>query len=362
MAALTFYICYIGASPISQSWMQLLENVQLKDYTTFKIGGPARYFVVATSVEILREAVSWANENTMPIFILGGGSNVLISDNGFNGLVIKIEIKGITTKIISDIHFEVVVGAGENWDEFVGSMVAQNIFGLENLSSIPGSVGAAPVQNIGAYGVEVRNFVSWVEIFNTQTQLLETLNSDQCHFNYRDSIFKKPEGKKYVITRVAFFLSSVPNVQIEYKDIANYVTEHNITEVTPQKVREMVIDIRAKKLPDLNIYGTAGSFFKNPIIWTSHYKELVQQYPEMPFFATSDEHTVKIPAAWLLDKLCGFKGYREGNAGVYQNQALVLVNYGEASAQDIFSLSEKMIKCVEEKTKIKLEREVQIIF
>jgi UDP-N-acetylmuramate dehydrogenase len=317
---------------------------------------------VATSVEILQGAITWASQHTMPVFILGGGSNVLISDKGFNGLVIKIEITGVATKNLSDTIFEVVAGAGENWDEFVGSMVAQNIFGLENLSRIPGTVGAAPVQNIGAYGVEVKNFVSWVEVFNKETLTLEIVNNDQCQFNYRDSIFKKPEGKKYVITRVAFLLSSEPNLQLEYKDIVNYITEHNIAELTLQKVRDIIIDIRTKKLPDLKLYGTAGSFFKNPIIWTSHYKELVQQYPEMPFFPMDDEHMVKIPAAWLLDKLCGFKGYREGNVGIYQNQALVLVNFGNATAEEIFRLSEKMIKCVEEKTKIKLEREVQIIF
>ncbi|MBX4197929.1 UDP-N-acetylmuramate dehydrogenase [Candidatus Parcubacteria bacterium] len=342
--------------------MQPQEHILLKDFTTFRIGGPARYFVAVKNTEELREAIQFAHSKQLPIFVLGGGSNVLISDKGFPGLVIKIEIKGIEYKEREGEDVEVIVGAGENWDDAVGHIVSRGLSGLENLSLIPGSVGAAPVQNIGAYGAEVKDTISWVEVFNTETYTLEQCSKEQCQFDYRDSIFKKPEGKKYVITRVGFKLSKKPNVNITYKDISNYISEHKVEDLSIQKIRDIVIEIRTKKLPNLKEYGTAGSFFKNPVVLKEQYDELVKKYSGLPGFTGASHGDVKIPAAWILDTLCNFKGYRDGDAGVYKNQALVLVNFGSATAEDISSLSEKMIACVKEKTSITLEKEVQIIF
>jgi UDP-N-acetylmuramate dehydrogenase len=338
------------------------EHISLKDLTTFKIGGEARFFATVHSIDELKGALAWAKEKHLEIFVLGGGSNILMGDKGWDGLVIKIEIKGIELK-----GNELVGGAGENWDSFVGYAVEHGLYGIENLSLIPGSVGATPVQNIGAYGVEVKDTISWVESINSETGELKIFNNNECGFAYRDSFFKKPEGKKYIITRVAFNLKKEGILSTEYRDIKKYIEENKILDLTLQKIRDIVIDIRTKKLPDVRIIGTAGSFFKNPIISLSDYQNLLTRYPDLPgysqksAFAGATADTIKIPAAWMLDNLCGFKGYKEGDVGVYKNQALVLVNFGNAKAQDIFDLSEKMIACVKEKTNIILEREVQMI-
>lgn len=350
--------------------MNVQENIPLKDFTTFRIGGSARYFAVVISIEELKEAAAYAKERSLPIFVLGGGSNILVSDQGFPGLVIKIKIQGIESKEVDHNKVEVIAGAGEDWDQFVGNMVEHGLYGIENLSLIPGSVGAAPVQNIGAYGVEAKDTLSWVEVFNIETGEIEKLTNVQCAFTYRDSIFKKPEGKKYIITRVAFLLSKEGKLSTAYKDVAEYIKNNNVIDLTLQKIRDIVIDIRTKKLPDVKEIGTAGSFFKNPIIPKSTFEELLKQYPELPGYVVVSSPAFpkegvggvyKIPAAFLLDKLCGFKGYRDGNVGVYKTQALVLVNFNGATAKEIFSLSEKMIACVKEKTNIILEREVQLI-
>jgi UDP-N-acetylmuramate dehydrogenase len=344
------------------------ENVLLNTYTTFRIGGPARFFVVVKNILDLTDALVFAQQKGLPIFVLGGGSNIVMSDNGFDGLVIKNEITGITFQEKADNPDVpenttlVIAGAGEEWDAFVGTTVEKNLFGLETLSLIPGTVGAAPVQNIGAYGTEVKTTVRFVEAMHKETGELCTFTNAQCDFSYRNSFFKTPEGKKYVITRVGFILKHHDKPNISYRDIQKYIEEHKLAEVdiTLQKVRDIVIDIRTNKLPSVKDYGTAGSFFKNPIIPKAEYEALLQQYPMMPHYPAGEE-LVKIPAAWILDNVCGFKGYREGDVGVYKNQALVLVNYGNATEKDVKNLAEKMIACVKEKTNINLEREVEYI-
>lgn len=343
--------------------MTIAENIPLQNLTTFRIGGTARFFVAVKTLDDIKEAVLFAQKNNLPIFILGGGSNVLISDKGFSGLVIKNEIEGIEAREVEASLTEVVVGAGVEWDHFVEYAVSHRLYGIENLSLIPGSVGGAPVQNIGAYGSEVKDTISWVETIDMTTGESKTFSQQECVFKYRDSYFKKPEGKNYIITRVAFRLSRQGMLNIQYKDIAEYIKNNNLTEsdITLQKVRDMVIAIRTTKLPNIKELGTAGSFFKNPIIEKSAYEMLLTQYPTLPHYGVDDTH-VKIPAAWMLDNLCGFKGYRDGNVGVYKNQALVLVNFGGASFDAVHSLAQKMIACVKEKTQIELEKEVQIIF
>ncbi len=347
--------------------MNIAEHVSLKNLTTFKIGGNARFFVAVKSIEELQEAVSFARSQQLSIFILGGGSNVLMSDNGFLGLVIKIEIMGIERVEKSSETYELIAGAGEEWDGFVEYAVKEGLHGLENLSYIPGNVGAAPVQNIGAYGSEVKDTLLWVEALNNETGQLQKFSNEQCQFAYRDSFFKKSEGKKYTIVRVAFLLSKKGTLNTHYKDITEYIKSNVVTDISLRSVRDIVVSIRKAKLPDVKEVGTAGSFFKNPIISKAQYEKLLIKYPELPSYpmkttieyATGDN--IKVPAAWILDTVCGFKGFREGEVGVYKNQALVLVNFGNAKAQNIIELAEKMIACVKEKTEIELEKEVQII-
>jgi len=347
--------------------MTIQENVLLAPYTTFRIGGAARFFVQVKSLADVREAYDFARGKnptgkTLPIFILGGGSNLLVSDAGFDGLVIKNEIKGIEFEKKGD-DWIVSAGAGEKWDDLVAVTVEKGLFGLENLSWIPGTVGAAPVQNIGAYGAEAKDTIDWVEVYNPTNGKIERLANADCNFGYRDSIFKH-ERKNNIILRVTFLLRKNGKLSTEYKDIKNYFAEKGTGSVeilpTLENVRKAVIEIRTKKLPDLTKYGTAGSFFKNAVISKSQYEDLVAKYPGLPLFPV-DEKNVKVPTAWILDNICGFKGVRRGAAGVYQNQALVLVNFGGAAAQDIKNLANEMIASVKQKTGIIISPEVEMV-
>jgi UDP-N-acetylmuramate dehydrogenase len=335
----------------------IAENVSLKEYTTFRIGGPARFFVVVKNTIELTDALLFAQQKKLVIFILGGGSNILMSDEGFDGLVIKMEISGVSFE-----NSTVIAGAGEDWDAFVGKTVEEGFYGLETLSLIPGTVGAAPVQNIGAYGSEVSNTISWVEAMHKDTGELRRFTNTECEFSYRMSFFKMKEGKKYIITRVAFALTKTGTLNTSYKDIQNYIQEHQLApaDITLQKVRDIVIAIRTYKLPSIKEYGTAGSFFKNPIISKREYEKLLAVYPQIPQYPAGEKN-IKIPAAWILDNLCSFKGYRDGDVGVYKNQALVLINFGHATEKEIKDLAEKMTACVKMKTNITLEREVEYI-
>lgn len=347
--------------------MTIQENVPLAPFTTFRIGGAARFFVRAKTVDEVREAVTFAQGKNpdgkiLPIFILGGGSNLLVSDTGFDGVVIKNEIKGIEFEEKDD-ECVVSAGAGESWDALVSAAVEKGLYGLENLSLIPGTVGASPVQNIGAYGVEAKDLIDWVEVYNPESGKIEQLKNADCQFGYRDSIFKR-ERKNNIILRVAFLLQKTGAVNIEYKDLKNYFAEKGIgsAKVLPtlQSVRKAVIEIRTKKLPDLAKVGTAGSFFKNAVITKIEAESLVKKYPELPVFQT-DGDNVKVPTAWILDKICGFKGLRKGNVGVYENQALVLVNFGGGTAQEIKNLAQEMIVSVKQKTGITISPEVEFV-
>jgi UDP-N-acetylmuramate dehydrogenase len=339
--------------------MTVEENIPLAPFTSFHIGGEARYLIRIKKAEDLASAISFAEEQSLPVFVLGGGSNILMSDQGFSGVVIKIEIDGVLFEE-NESGTGVVVGAGENWDSFVQKTVDRNLSGLENLSAIPGTVGAAPVQNIGAYGVEVKDAIISVEAFNTETKEIETLTRDDCQFAYRFSVFKKPEGKKYIITRVTFFLGKDTPVFLEYKDIQAYMKASNLKTLDGKGLRQAIIEIRGRKLPNWREVGTAGSFFKNPIIPRAEYETLLHKFAHMPHYVVSDEK-VKIPAAWLLDNICNFKGAVRGEAGVWRNQALVLVNRGCATAHDIDALAQEMQQCVFNATGISLEREVEYV-
>ena len=349
--------------------MNIQENVSLKELTTFNIGGNARFFVRIKNVAELQDVLAFAREKKLALFILGGGSNILVDDAGFPGLVLKIDITDIVINSVKENKVLVSAGAGVEWDSFVAGTVQQALYGLENLSLIPGTVGAAPVQNIGAYGSEVQNTIVWVDAVDSDTGILRRFSHAECAFAYRTSFFKTPAGKKYIIIRVGFELEKNGTLNTSYRDIADHIKNNSITEqeLTLQKVRDIVIDIRTKKLPSLKEYGTAGSFFKNPIIKKELYIELLKDFPSLPGYsnqsasAEASTDTIKVPAAWILDNLCGFKGFRDGEVGVYKNQALVLINFGNATSGQIKNLAEKMIACVKEKTNIILEREVEYI-
>ena len=339
--------------------MTIKESVSLAKYTTLRTGGPARFFAEVSTDDELQEALAFAKEKAVPYFILGGGSNILMSDDGFPGLVIKMNMLGMDFNDRGDT-VEAIAGAGENWDAFVAKTVEQGLSGLENLSFIPGTVGAAPVQNIGAYGAEAKDTLAWVEAFDPKTEEYVTISNSECEFAYRDSIFKKPEHKHLVIMRVAFKLSKNKKPNASYKDLEVYFEEKGITEPSIQEVRNAVIEIRTRKLPSIDDFGTAGSFFKNPIIAKDLYEDLALRYPGLPSFPVSDEF-VKIPLAWVLDNVCGVKGIRKGAVGVYKNQALVLVNYGGATSREVKALADELIALVKEKIGIVVSPEVEYV-
>ncbi len=334
--------------------MQIQKDVNLSKYCTFKTGGNAKFFCEVSSVEDLKYALEFSKKENLSFFVIGAGSNLLISDDGFTGLVIKINILGTNIESEDEGFAIISANAGESWDDFVAYSVSHNLYGLENLSGIPGLVGASAVQNIGAYGLEAEDGIFSVEGLNSLTNEKFIFSKEDCGFNYRDSVFKK--NKNLIITKINFKLSKtfVPN--IEYAGLKDAFS--NGVMITAQKVRDEVLRIRAEKLPDLKKLGTAGSFFKNSVITEKKYKELQSEYPSLPEYILRDG-MVKIPLGFVLDKICGLKGFRKDNAGFYENQALVLMNYGNAKSSEINYLADLAEDKVFEKIGIKIEREVE---
>jgi UDP-N-acetylmuramate dehydrogenase len=334
--------------------MNIKENILLKNFTTFRTGGLARYFVRVKDIKELKTAVRFAKEKKLPFFVLGRGANVLISDEGFRGVVIKMEIGGMQFK-----NSRVVAGAGENWDSFVKKTIKHKLTGLENLSFIPGTVGASAVGNIGAYGVEVKDFIFFVEALDIETLRIKKFSNKKCAFGYRESFFKTKEGKNYIVTNVIFkFKKNI--LKTDYKDVQEYFSNKKIKNPTSKKLRDAIIAIRKQKLPDVLHVGTAGSFFKNPITSKQKAESLKKQYPEMGIYLQPNGKA-KISAGFLLDKICGFRGYKKGNIGTWEKQALVVVNNGKGSTKEILEFTQMMKKTVKEKTGINLEGEVQMI-
>lgn len=332
------------------------ENVPLAPYTTFKIGGQARFFCIVRNAEEMAEAVVFARVEKIRILVLGGGSNILVSDAGYSGLVIKNEILGRFVEGGNVDYDLVTVGAGENWDAFVEWSIDRGYCGLENLSAIPGSVGASPVQNIGAYGVEVGNYVKSVKLYDTVTMDFKTVEQADCQFEYRDSLFKKQKGR-YAIIQVVFCLRKNTPVNIEYKDLQGYFAGVDPKTLTSLAVRNAVVEIRSKKLPDWRMWGTAGSFFKNPTISKEKFEKIRTKYSDIPGYPQPDGR-VKVSAAWILDNICKTKGLFQGNVGTYERQALVLVTKPGATAGEVVEFSKKLMNCVEKETGIKMESEV----
>lgn len=330
------------------------SHIPLHQFTTLQVGGVAEYFFEASDEASLQAACQKAKAAKLPVTILGGGSNVLIADEGLSGVTIKLAIRSWHEKLEGETLL-LTVGAGENFDSVIEKAVNRGYRGLENLSHIPGSVGATPVQNVGAYGVEVADVIRSVRVYDRASDTFRTLLAADCQFGYRDSIFKQPEGKEYVVTAVTFALSQTSGANISYRDLATQFAAN--PNPTPAEVRAAVIAIRGKKFPDWTKVGTAGSFFKNPIIAESHYQRLVGEYAELPGFPVGNEQ-IKVPLGWILDRVCQVRGVEQGKVGTYQGQALVIINTGGATASEITQFAESLQKSVKEKTDIDVEWEV----
>ena len=332
--------------------MKIERDIPLAQYTTFKIGGPARYFCEVKTEDELIQAVTYARSEKLHLFILGGGSNILVRDKGFDGFVLKVCLEGITYD-----GENVRAAAGENWDELVDETVSKGLYGLENLSAIPGTVGAAPVQNIGAYGAEASHTITSVRALDLSTMKFVELSNADCKFSYRDSLFKHEKGR-YIITRVDFKLSKKGTVNTSYKEVRDYLAKNNIKNPTPEDIRHAVIEIRWGKLPDWKLWGTAGSFFKNPIVTADHFSELKKKYPDLPGFPEEDGK-IKVSLGWILDKVCNVKGMCVGNVCTYEKQALVLVAKPGATSEEVVKLAHDLMDMVKEKTGIQIEGEVE---
>jgi UDP-N-acetylmuramate dehydrogenase len=334
--------------------MNIQNNISLKPYNSFGIDVQAGRFATFESVDELQEGL---NHSPSPL-ILGGGSNILFTKD-FDGLVLKNEIKGIEVIKEDDSHVFVKAAAGENWHRFVMFCVENNYAGLENLSLIPGNCGASPMQNIGAYGVEIKDVFHELEAFHIYDKTMQKFSAADCEFGYRESVFKKKYRNQFVILNVTYRLNKNPVFNTSYGAIEQELEKMNVKDISIQAVSQAVINIRSSKLPDPKQIGNAGSFFKNPTLPKQELERLQQIDPSIPFYKVSDTH-IKIPAGFLIESL-GWKGYRKGDAGCHAKQALVLVNYGNAKGMDIFDLSEEILQSVKDKFDIELEREVNII-
>jgi len=340
--------------------MKLEQNVLLKDLTTFRTGGPARFLVRVRNVEDLKEAADLVKKEKLPFFVLGGGANVLFPDEGYDGLVLKMEIGGMEFVEKENDITRVVAGAGEIWDDLVKETVERGLIGLENMTLVPGTVGAAPVQNIGCYGSEIKETCAFVEAFDPETLEIRIFPNEECKFTYRDSFFKTEEGKKYIVTRVAFDLSKNAPLKTEYRDVKEYLAKNNITSPSQKNIRAALVEIRTNKLPDLREYGCAGSFFKNPVVSIDFAEEFLKKYPEITVYPLK-EGFVKLPVGWILDHICNLRGIRHGHVGAYKNQALVVVNHGGATTKEILEFAEFLQDEVKKKTNIDIEPELQIV-
>lgn len=333
--------------------MIIHQNRSLKPYNSFGIDIKCEYLYNIYSTTDIFEFLLLEEKN---FITLGGGSNILFTKD-YEGSVLKNEIKGIEIIDEDEDQLLVRVGAGENWHQFVQWCVSHQLWGLENLSLIPGNVGAAPIQNIGAYGVEQDTCFHSLQAIHTEQGISEVIYKSDCKFGYRDSIFKSSAKGKYIITHVRYMLSKKPKPNLSYKEVAKYFEDKNL-EPSIKNISNAIIEIRNSKLPDPCVTGNAGSFFKNPIIEVDQFEALIKEHPEVVHYPS--DHKIKLAAAWLIDQ-CGFKGKVSGNTGSYKNQALIIINNGQATGTEILDYSKEIQKAVFDTFGIELETEVNII-
>jgi len=341
--------------------MDIHTDYDLSSYNSFAVPSRARGFCIVKDRESLEGALAYAAEQNLSLFILGGGSNVLFTAD-FPGLVIHIALSCIEIQVLKNDQVELKLGAGENWHQIVMYCIQNNLYGIENLALIPGTVGAAPIQNIGAYGVELAKTFQSLEAVEISSGKLLVMSKSDCDFGYRDSIFKRALANQLIITSVTLGLSSIAAVTADYGALKDEMGKLDADiEVTPKHVAAAVMAIRQRKLPDPGLLPNAGSFFKNPLISLTKYEDLRQQYDDVPSFRLPGvAGQVKVPAAWLLDQ-SGWKGRKQGAVGVHEHQAVVIVNYGGASGAEVLRLARDMQQSIQDDFGIALEPEVKII-
>jgi len=335
--------------------MQFVENFDISSYNSFGLQVNARYFAKISSVD---ELANLSIDRTLPLLILGGGSNILFTGN-FNGYVLRNEITGIEKTGEDEDHIFLRVGAGENWHEFVEYCISHGYAGVENLALIPGFTGASPMQNIGAYGVEIKDVFHRLEAIHLADKKIVSFTAADCEFGYRESVFKHRYKGQFAITHVEFRLNKKPVYNTRYGAIEQELEKMQVKELSIRSIADAVISIRRSKLPDPAVIGNAGSFFKNPEIPADKYEILKAEFPGIVGYPVHNNQ-VKLAAGWLIEQ-AGWKGFRNGNAGVHDKQALVLVNYGGASGEEILSLSTQIIDSIRNRYHVELEREVNII-
>ncbi|MDW8274346.1 MAG: UDP-N-acetylmuramate dehydrogenase [Chitinophagales bacterium] len=338
------------------------ENFSLRALNTFGIEAHARFYAPFYKVEGLLELLNFVRANRLPLLVLGGGSNVLFTKD-FDGVVLHNRISGKRIVQEEDEWVWIEAAAGENWHELVMWTIDHELGGLENLSLIPGYAGAAPIQNIGAYGVELKEVFHSLEAVEISTGKIFSFTAAECRFGYRDSVFKREGRNQFIITNITLRLQNMRcgkpyHYRVEYGDIAKQLEVMGVQQLSPRAVSEAIIAIRRSKLPDPSELGNAGSFFKNPLVSAAHYAQIVAEYGQTPHYPAEDGK-VKIPAAWLIEK-CGWKGKRVGNTGSHSRQALVLVNYGGATGKEIWECALQIQQSVKEKFGIALEPEVNV--
>ena len=339
--------------------INIQEYVDVKEFSALRLGGQFRYFTIINKIEDLKEVISFVKDKDLKIFILGGGSNVVFPDGVINVMALKMEINGFSIINQNDDYVNIKIGSGEIWDRIVEKTVEMNLSGFEALSAIPGTVGATPVQNVGAYGSEVKDTILEVEVFDMVTKKTVIILNEDCKFGYRDSIFKNEAKGKYIIISVTYRLSKSSAKIPDYPGVKRYFLDNNINNPHVKDIREAVISIRNSKLPNWKEFPNLGSFFKNPIVPKEIGKKMQDKYSTLKVFPF-EGGMVKIPAGWLMEN-AGLKGRSFGNISVYENNALVLVNNGGASKEDLVRAIDEIIKIVNEKFGIILEQEPEMV-
>jgi UDP-N-acetylmuramate dehydrogenase len=338
--------------------MQIQTDVPLKDFSTMRLGGLAHALTTVKSKDELADAVTWAEQQKLPILMLGGGSNVIFS-NGYDGLVIVNRIPGFEVLDDDAESTTIRIGAGEVWDDAVKRAVDMNLHGIEFLSAIPGTAGGTPVQNVGAYGAQISDTLTELEAYNISTHQFVTLKNSDCHFSYRNSMFKPPLDRHYIITSITLRLTKTMPEPPFYATLQNYLDQHTVTEYTPAAIREAVVAIRAIKLPDPSVVANTGSFFKNPIIQPEQARDLLFTYPEMAHWTLQDG-SVKVAAGWLIEQ-AGLRGYKAHGMKTYERHALVVVNESAKSYDDLAAFRQEIIDKIQELFGITLEQEPELL-
>ncbi len=339
-------------------YMDIAHQISLKDFNTFGVNSTAKIMVRVLKIDDLQNVLQDPKLKDENRLILGGGSNLLFT-RALDALVIKIDIPGRIILSEDEQYAVVETGAGENWHKFVRWTIDQNLGGLENLSLIPGNVGASPMQNIGAYGVEIKDSFHSLSAVNLATGETEEFDKAACEFGYRESIFKRSLKNQYAIVKVRYQLKKQPTFNTSYGAIEQELDRMGISELSLDAISRAVMNIRQSKLPDPNVLGNAGSFFKNPTISENAFQEIIHSHPDIPHYPAAGE-TYKLAAGWMIEQ-CGWKGKRTGNCGMHEKQALVLVNYGGATGEEIYNLSEQVLQSVKRRFGIELEREVNVL-